>query len=107
MSLLNGTIEQEKPMKMSRLFYEELKVSFPKGRFVKALAERWSLTDSNVYIRIKNDRMNDLVSDIQFIYENFAIGFDMKRGFFFDEQKWKLIEQRDEMENASLFGMSK
>jgi hypothetical protein len=107
MDLLTGKNYDEKPMTLSRLWREELRVSFPKGKLISALESRWNLTNSNVHLRLKKGQLVNFVSDIQFLHQNFAIGFDMKRGFFFDEKQWELIEQRDMMENAGMFGMGK
>lgn len=90
---------------LSSLWGEKLPAKFPKLRCVEALAEHLGVTNRNAYERIIGDKL--LAKDVSFLFANFGIGFDNRTGFFFDEAQFDIIQQREEMENAALFGLSK
>jgi hypothetical protein len=107
MKLANGKENTETAGTLGRLVKEELKVSFPRKEMCEALAERWGIHYTNVLNRLYTDKLPNFVSDIRFLYDNYAIGFEMKKGFFFDEEKARIIETNREMQDAALFGMSR
>ncbi|HEV7381504.1 MAG TPA: hypothetical protein VGN64_17020 [Dyadobacter sp.] len=107
MKLSNGNEKHENGMTLGRLIKQELKVSFPRKKMCDELAERWGIAYSNVLHRLYADKLPNFVSDIKWLYEKYGIGFDMKKGFFYDEEKARIIELNEEMEDAALFGMSK
>jgi len=106
MQLLNGCKKQSQSS-FWKMWTEELKVSFNKKSFTDALMERWNLTYPNVITRLKNENFPYMTADIQWMYENFAVGFTIEKGFFFDTEKAVLIEKKSELEAARFFGLSK
>ena len=90
---------------LSSLWMNRLPSRFPKLKCVDALAEHLGVANRNAYERIIGDKL--LAKDVSFLFANFGIGFDNRTGFFFDEAQFDIIQQREEMENAALFGLSK
>ncbi|GGB98258.1 hypothetical protein GCM10011325_26960 [Dyadobacter sediminis] len=90
------------------MWREDLPGSFPKMKLTKDLEERWGLTFTNVYSRLKKEDFMHLQSDLLFLFNHYGIAFDYKtKGFFLDKRQYDLIRQNEEMEAAQLFGLSK
>tara|TARA_R110002124_G_scaffold188267_2_gene355431 strand:+ start:205 stop:504 length:300 start_codon:yes stop_codon:yes gene_type:complete len=85
----------------------EIPSMFPKNEVIEMLSARWNITKPNVYARIKKGNLKNFVADISFLYISYAIGFSTDRGYFFDRQKFDLIQKNEEMLNAQLFNLTK
>jgi hypothetical protein len=97
----------DQPTKFWKLWKEDLKVSFPKKSLTDALQERWKIAHTNVLTRLKKEKFMDLTNDIPFLYENYGIGYTIDRGFFFDEDKYRIIKEMRVKRNADRRGLSK
>ena len=95
------------PTPFWKLWKEELKVSFPKKDLTDALQQRWKIAHSNVLTRLKKEKFMDLTSDILFLYEHYGIGYTIERGFFFDDEKYRLIKEQKLNHRARKLGLSK
>ena len=100
-------MESHQPTKFWKLWKEDLKVSFPKKSLTDALVQRWQKAHPNVLARLKKEKFVDFTSDIQFMYENYGLGYTMERGFFFDEEKYKKAVEIGLINKAKKMGMSK
>jgi len=94
-----------------RTFWEvwstRLPVEFSKKEAIETLQKHWGLSYGPTYTRLRGGHFPDMVNDISFLYQNFAIGFDMDQGFFFDYEKYDLIQRNQEMEDARMFNLAK
>lgn len=107
---INQTIFQMQnttPTTFWKLWTEELKVSFPKKQLTNALQKRWDLTHPNVIGRLKKEKFPNLTKDIPFLYECYGIGYTIEKGFFFDEEKFKKIQDDRLNSVAKSLGLSK
>jgi hypothetical protein len=95
------------PTKFWKLWKEDLKVSFPKRKLTNALQERWNIAHPNVLARLKQEKFMNMTSDIQFMYEQFGIGFTIEKGFYFDEDKYVNIQESSLKRRANKLGLSK
>lgn len=97
---------------ISDLWKNRLPARFNKKFAINVISKRIKVNTRNVYEHISGNKL--LAVDLRFIYENTGIGFTMADGFFLDERKYdelmnveKLKEEQQDMEAASMFGMSK
>lgn len=104
----NGKLNMEKESTFWKMWSEHLPGSFPKAQFRSDFELRWNISWSNIIARLKEERFMNLKSDLMFMFENYGIAFDYKdKGFFLDQKQYDLIQDRDIMENAKMFGLTK
>lgn len=90
------------------MWTEELPGSFPKSELICELVERWGISMTNVYGRLKAENFMSLKSDLAFLFDRYGIAFDCKdKGFFLDRRQYDLIRQNEEMEAAQLLGLGR
>ena len=97
----------QQPTRFWKLWKEELKVSFPKKRLTDALQVRWKIAHTNVLARLRKEKFMDFTSDIPFLYENYGIGYTIEKGFFYDEEKYREIQESSLKRRAKALGLSK
>jgi methenyltetrahydromethanopterin cyclohydrolase len=90
---------------LSELWNDLLPLKFPKTKCIEALARHLNINKRNVYARILDNKL--LARDVSFLFHYFGIGYTPDRGFYFDQKQYEAIQQREEMENAMMFGLSK
>lgn len=95
------------PTRFWKLWKEDLRVSFPKKRVTDALQERWNITHANVLVRLRQEKFVDMTSDIQFLYDQFGIGFTVESGFYLDEERFSQIRETGLRKRARSLGLSK
>lgn len=95
-----------KPLSFWDLWTAELKVSFPKKNLKSDLQQRWKIAPNNVIMRLRKGKFPDLTSDIKFMYDHYGIGYSMEEGFFFDEEKFRQIQQENLNARARALGLS-
>lgn len=89
---------------LNELWANFLPVSFPKGKCIQALAERLNVDKRNASKRFSDNTL--LAKDVGFLFRNFGIGHDHEKGFFFDQRQFDLIQAREDMQDAEVFGLS-
>lgn len=111
MDLLNGQKKKEKRVKDERTFWkmwsEDLPAGFPKRRLIDALEWRWQLSGTNVRNRLKKEELMFMRSDIRFMYVEYGIAFNLEKGFFLDQKQYEALRDREDMEAAAIYGMTK
>jgi len=86
---------------------QDLPASLSKKEAIEQIKNHWGLSYGPTYRRLRGGMFPNFVKDISFMYQNFGIGFNMDRGFFFDHQQFELINEKEELENARIFNLSK
>lgn len=102
---VNGN-KMEKQRTIWDLWSKDLPVSFNKKEACVKLEKHWGITYAPVYQRLKSGRF-DVILDLKFFRESLAIGFDDRRGFFFDPLKWEEIAASEQKALARKYKLSK
>lgn len=107
MTLLNGKNMQknQSETQLSEVWNNLLPTKFPKTKCIEALASHLGIEKRNAYARILENKL--LAKDVNFLFHNFGIAFTNDRGFFFDDNQYNIIQEREGMEEAKLLGLSK
>lgn len=104
----NGFKNMQKETTFWKMWSMDLPGSFPKARFRSDFELRWDISWSNIIARLKEEKFMYLKSDLMFMFENYGIAFDYKdKGFFLDQKQFDLIQDREDMEAAAIYGMTK
>lgn len=72
---------------------------------LNALAQRWSVTQTNARKGITTMRFKSFTDDIEYMYRFHAIGFDHKKGFFLDLDRLKELREKGQP-IPQLFGLT-
>ena len=103
-----GTKEVEKETTFWKMWSNDLPGSFPKRQLMDDFESRWKMAYPNVLARLKKEQFVSLKKDLMFMFENYGIAFDYKgQGFFLDKRQYDLIQDREDMEAAAMYGMTK